>query len=188
MNVLALAMALVCAGKSDENAPQEHPVPAWLPRGAAIGLFVNSPVVTPHLRLQWDITFYESDRDAFLGVLGLGTGFGAGLPQGMVEHYQHVALGGIGYRNTAKLFHWGFQIQLGPVWYRAAFTPGSAYAFESRVLGYAEGRVQAGLHLQPHLILGLFAGFASPWAFSYQRYPGNTYVGGFDFGLFADWR
>jgi hypothetical protein len=188
MNMLALAVALVLAGKSDENTPLEHPVPAYLPREVELGLFVNTPMVAPHLRLQWDLTIYESQRDAFIGLFSVGSGFGLSLPNGFAEHYQHVVLAGVGYRNTAALFHWGFQVALGPVWYRTAYIPTFPYAFESRVLGYAEGRLQAGLRVQPHLIVGVYFGFASPWSFSFDRYPGNNYVGGFDFGFFADWR
>lgn len=190
MNLLTLTLALLCAKPSAENTPLEHPVPAWIPRGASIGLFVNSPVVAPHVRIEWDVTFYESRQDAFIGLVELGTGFGLSLPSniGMKELFQHVALVGVGYRNTGSLFHWGFQFGLGPTWYRASYVPHAPYLFESRVVGYAEGRAQVGLRLAPHLILGVYFGFASPWSFSTQLYPGNNYLGGFDFGFFADWR
>jgi hypothetical protein len=182
MIVLSLALALVCAA--------DHPVPAWVPRGAQVGLLLatDASIVAPDVRLQWDFGLVEQPRNDLVVIAQLGTAIGAVLPAGMTAHYQHVAMIGLGYRATYDLFHWGFQFGLGPVWYRAAFTRGGVNPFESRVLGYAEGRLQVGLKLQKHLIVGLYFGYASPWTYSPNRYPGNTYVGGLNLGVFADWR
>lgn len=184
MGALAAILVSTLAVTPVTDSP---PVPWFVPRGAAVGVFVNAPVVAPHLRLAWEAAFYAAGRDALVGLLALGTGFGLGVPAPMTEHFQHVLLAGLGYRNTHRRLHWGFQLGLGAVWYRAAYQPGSVWALESRVLGYAEGRGQLGLRLAPHLVLGLYAGYASPWRFD-ARYPGNTYLGGVDLGLFLDWR
>jgi hypothetical protein len=189
MTALALTIALLLgAAPTPAETQPEHPVPAWVPRGAAIGLFIRGPALVPHLRLQWDVTLYEAGRDAIVAMGQLGTGLAVVLPPGMSGFYEHVALLGFGYRNTAGWFHWGFQIGLGPVWYQASFPPGSVNLYENRVLGYAEGRLQAGVHLRRNLIIGIYVGYASPWKFSNDQFPGNGYVGGFDVGFFADWR
>ncbi len=184
MHALVVALALI-AGADEEN---KHPVPVWLPRGVQLGVLINPPMVAPAIRLQWDISVLEQPHNDFVIIGQVGTAVGLSLPQGMIAHYQHVALVGLGYRSTYEKFHWGFQFGLGPVWYRADFAKTSNYRFEDRVLGYAEGRLQTGLKLAPHFILGVYFGYASPWTYSYDRYPGNNYVGGFSVGLFADWR
>jgi hypothetical protein len=184
MHAFVVALALICG--ADEEL--KHPVPAWLPRGAQLGFLINAPMVAPAIRLQWDVTLLEQPHNDFVVIGQLGSAFGLSLETGMSEHYQHVALVGLGYRSTYEKFHWGFQFGLGPVWYRTAYKKGSIYPFENRVLGYAEGRLQAGLRLAPHFILGIYFGYASPWTFSPVIYPGNTYVGGFNLGVFADWR
>lgn len=201
MSVAAVAMVVALAtaaepveAKPAESKPAESksessilPLPPWLPRGAAIGFFVNSPQVTPHVRLSWELALYERHLNDFVAVLTLGTGMGLALHPRLKEHYQHVALGGVGYRSNHASWQWGFQLQLGAVWYRAAYAPKEPYRFESRVLGYAEGRLQVGLKLANHLVLGVYGGYASPWEFN-PVFPANIYVGGLDFGLYLDWR
>ena len=151
-----------------------------------MGVFINSPLVTPHFRLSWEGAIIDQPRNVLEWNLAVGSGFGVAPPSPMTAHFQHVVLGGVGYRSDRQLLHWGFRVTAGPLWYRAAFAPGSFYAFENRVVGYAEGRVQAGLRLQPHLRLAAYVGFGAPFTFQ-RQYPGNTYVGNFNVGVVLDW-
>lgn len=183
--VLALVCsAVIAAGPVVEETPL---VPWYVPRSATLGLFINPPMVAPHVRLTWEAAIISQPRNDLIWLVSLGSAIGVGTPSPMIAHYQHVLLGGFGYRSDRPLLHWGFHVVAGPLWYRAAYVPGTFYKFESRVLGYLEGRVQLGLRLTPHFRLAVYFGYASPFAFA-QQFPGNTYVGGFDTGLVIDWR
>jgi hypothetical protein len=161
--------------------------PAFLPRGASLGLFVNSPVIAPHLRLQWEFGIFSEPRSDILFFFNLGTGIAASLPTGMQSHFQHVALLGVAYRSNRETWQWGFQIGAGPLWYQTAYLPGVLYPFENRVVGYAEGQVRLGYKLFPGAYTGIYAGYGSPWEFN-TRFPGTIYSGGIDVGLYLDWR
>ena len=94
MPLLALAMAATLSASDVIERPPEaevHPVPAWLPRGASLTLFVNSPAVTPALRLQWEAAFYEQPRNHLTAVLCFGTGLSANLPAGRGRSVLHSA-------------------------------------------------------------------------------------------------
>jgi hypothetical protein len=121
-------------------------------------------------------------------MLVLGTGTGASMPTAFKEHFQHVVLLGVGYRSNKEKWQWGFQVGSGPLWYMTNYVPEVFYENENRVLGYVEGNVRAGLKLFPGAYTGIYFGYASPWSFDAQRYPGNTYCGGVDFGVYVDWR
>lgn len=182
--VLAFAAALVLTTSEPADAPA---VPWFVPRSATLGVLVNPPAVTGALRLAWEGTIVTQSKSQLLWVLVLGTGAGLALPEGMRELYQHVMTAGLGYRYDAGRLHWGFQVGAGVLWYRAAYPPMSFYRFESRVSGYAEGRAQLGLRVTPHLVLGLFGGYASPFVVR-STYPGSIYAGGFAGGLYVNWR
>jgi hypothetical protein len=182
--VLAFACASMLAASGSDGGPR---VPWYVPRGAALGVFINPPTVNPHVRLAWEGTFLAQPRNELGWVVNLGTAAGLGLQAPMREHYQHVALAGLAYRSNRPLVHWGFQFAAGPVWYRTAYARNALYGFESRVLGYVEGRAQLGLRLAPHFVLALYAGYASPFEFN-PRFPGNIFVGGPLLGLCVDWR
>lgn len=192
MSALALALMLTLSAETEvlsgtpssaAKAP-EHPVPAFLPRGVSLGLSFNAPLWSLQARLQWEVGLYERRGHDLVATVVLGTGLAMALPPGMTAHYQHVGLLGFGYRKVSKLINWGFHWGVGANWYRAAFT---ARAFESRVVPYTEGRAQLGVRVLPHLVLGAYFGYGSPFEFN-TRFPGLTYTGGIMFGLFADWR
>lgn len=180
---LVVAMSVLSA----PPPPAETLLPPYLPRSAAIGVFINPPMVSPHLRLFWEGMLIDQPRNALIWIAGLGTALGVNPQPPMTAHFQHVVLAGLGFRSDHQLLHWGFHVTAGPVWYRAAYAPGAIYRFENRVLGYIEGRAQLGLRVLPHLRIGVYFGYASPFTFQTQ-YPGNTFVGGIDTGLFVDWR
>jgi hypothetical protein len=167
--------------------PEKPLLPPYLPRSLAVGLFINPPMVSPHVRLFWEGELIDQPRNKLIWIAGLGSAFGATPQPPMTAHFQHVLLAGFGFRSDHTLLHWGFHVAAGPVWYRAAYRPNAAYAFESRVLGYIEGRAQLGLRVLPHLRVMVYFGYASPFIFQPQ-YPGNTFVGGVDTGLALDWR
>ena len=187
---LALLTSMVLTQAPEALVKQSSDVPLvpfYVPRSVRLGVFVNSPMVTPHFRVQWEGVLIDQARNKFVWVISVGSGIGANPPGIMTAHYQHVALGGIGYRGDFGKVAWGFQAALGGVWYRAFFVPGRGQGEEDRVLGYAEGHLHLGYRFLEHLRIGLYGGYASPFAFAIGR-PGNTYVGGIDLGLFVDWR
>ncbi len=190
MHVLALALASALAVEisgPDTAERETHPIPWYVPRTFSLGLFINPPVATPHFRIGWEIGVLEQPRNHLVALWQIGSGTGASLPPGFKGLYQHVAIVGVGYRSTREVFHWGFTVTFGALWYRASFVPGSVYQFENRVLSYSEAHAQAGWRVLDHLVIGVYAGYASPWDVSI-RFPGNIYTGGPLFGFFADWR
>jgi hypothetical protein len=183
--VLALWTSLVIAATPP---PTEGPlVPWYVPRSLELGVFINDPMVTPHFRIAWEASIISQPRNDLIWTVALGSGVGANPQRPMSAHYQHAVVAGLGYRSDRQVLHWGFHAAAGVVWYRAAYLPGSIYPFESRVLGYIEGRVQLGLRLTPWLKGAVYFGYASPFVFQ-RQYPGNTFVGGIDTGVVFDWR
>lgn len=193
MTALALALVMTLAAGdgellsgSDTPAKKEpaHPVPAWAPRDASLGITINSPMVSAQVRIGWQIAFYERAGHDLVFTVVLGTGLAMSRPMGMDAHFQHVGLLGIGYRKVGPLINWGFHWGIGGNWYRADYP---IFPTESRVVAYTEGRGQFGFRVLKHLVLGLFVGYGSPISFD-ARYPGQTYCGGLMLGFFADWR
>ena len=185
-----MVLALICSAVIAAEAPAESSgplVPWFVPRSLTLGLFINPPMVAPHVRLTWEAAIISQPRNDLIWLFSLGSAIGVGMQSPMTAHYQHVVLAGFGYRSDRELLHWGFHIVSGPVWYRAGYLPGAFFKFESRVLGYLEGRAQLGLRITPKLKLAVYFGYASPFFFTPQ-FPGNTFVGGFDTGLVLDWR
>jgi hypothetical protein len=183
----ALISSFVLAA-SPAAPPSEGPlVPWYVPRSASVGVFINAPVVAPHFRLAWEGAIVSQPKNDLIWLVTGGSAIGVGLIDPMKEHYQHAFLAGLGYRSDREVLHWGFHVAAGALWYRAAYRQNPLYAFESRVLGYIEGRAQLGLRITKALKLALYFGYASPFAFN-VRFPGNTYVGGIDAGLVLDWR
>jgi hypothetical protein len=193
MTALALALVMTLAARereglsgSDTPAKQEpaHPVPPWAPRDASLGVTINAPMVSAQLRIGWQLTFYERRGHDLVLTVVLGTGLALSRPTGMDAHFQHVGLLGIGYRKVGPLLNWGFQWGIGGNWYQADYP---MFPTERRLVPYTEGRVQLGVRVLKHLVLGLFVGYGSPVSFD-ARYPGQTYSGGLMLGFFADWR
>ena len=191
MHVLALALASALAVEisgPDASAKETHPVPFYVPRTASLGVFVNPfKAVSLDVRIAWELGVVEQPRNHLVVLIQVGTSTAISLPLGLRALYQHVGMLGIGYRSTRELFHWGFSIMTGPLWYRASYTPDYPYDFESRFTTYSEVTAQAGLKLAKHLIVGVYVGYGAPWDMS-PRFPGSFYTGGFTAGLFADWR
>lgn len=183
--LLAMLTSVVLA--ASEPASDEPLVPFYVPRSVKLGTFINAPAVSPNIRLVWEGAILEQPRNMLMWTASLGSAIGLNLQSPMTAHYQHVVLAGAGYRSDRQLIFWGFQVSAGPVWYRAAYKPGSVYQFENRVLGYIEGRLQLGVKLAPHFRLAAYFGYASPFTFQ-RQYPGNIFVGGVDVGVVVDWR
>lgn len=192
-----MVLALVCSGviavtpgaAAAPAAGTEGPLVPWfVPRSASLGVFINPPLATPHFRIAWEGAIVSQPRNDLIWLLTLGSGVGVGVPSPMTTHAQHTVMAGVGYRSDHEVVTWGFHVVSGVVWYQANYLPGSFYQAESRVLGYIEGRVQLGVRLSPHFRLIPYFGYASPFSFNFLRFPGNSYVGGFDVGLVVDWR
>ncbi len=200
MHLLALALAATLSAETAPAAPgPEHQpqaarvsledegplVPFYVPRAASFGFFVSN-VPTFYGRVGWEVAFYERPRDHLTFFLDVGTGLPVSLPAELRALYQHVALAGVAYRSTRALLHWGFQFGGGALWYRATYPPGTR-RFESRVVAWTEGRAELGLKLAPHVVAGLYVGYASAFDSS-SNFPAVNYVGGLSLGLFANWR
>jgi hypothetical protein len=171
---------------------KDHGNPAYLPRAALLGTFFNT-VVTPQLRLTWELTLLEREKNALLLVLEGGGGYGVLLPTNlgptgmlsMTRLYQLTALAGIAFHADYEdsRWHWGGQLATGPLFYGAKFSDGFT---EDKVWPMLEARARVGLRFGA-TVYGLSFG----WAFTY---PGLTtslttpYLGGPMVGIFADRR
>jgi len=166
--------------------------PAYLPRAALFGTFFNT-VVTPQLRLTWELTLLEREKNALLLVLEGGGGYGVLLPTNlgptgmlsMTRLYQLTALAGVAFHAEYEesRWHWGGQLATGPLFYGAKFSDSST---EDKVWPMLEARAQLGLRFGATVY-----GVSFGWAFTY---PGLTsslttpYLGGPMVGIFADRR
>ncbi len=166
--------------------------PPYLPRAAFVGAFVNSSSVTPQVRLQWELTLIQERIDSLVLLFGGGGGYGLNRPQNlgptntsvMISLYQHVILGGFGFRaDRPGGFHWGFQAATGPLFYGARF---SDLPSERGVLGLVEGRADVGWRFGS-IVYGVSFGYASLYQ-QPMRLQSGPYLGGIMFGLFADGR
>jgi hypothetical protein len=166
--------------------------PAWLPRGAFLGTYLRRGVVTPQLRLQWQVTFFEDRKDALVLVLDGGVGYAVAFPSTALEGYdipinafhENTITAGLGYRNQgAEGFHWGFQVTGGPLWYGAQLTnvPDEHYT-----AGIVEGRIHLGYTFGP-TVLGVSIGYGEPFSYR-KRSVSRLFPGGVLLGFFADWR
>jgi hypothetical protein len=174
--------------------PRRHvsPTPWWLPRGASLGTYFAPDTLTPQLRLQWQWTVIQERVDAFVLVFEGGGGWAvartqqAGLQDDATMRmlYQHPLLAGVAYRGTRPSgLHLGGHVLTGPLFYGARF---DSLPAEDRVVGVLEARVQAGWKLGA-AVYGLSLGYASAYGRPARSYA-YPYIGGFTFGLFADWR
>ncbi len=170
---------------------RDHGNPAYLPRAALVGTFVNT-VLTPQLRLTWELTLLERGKNALLLVLEGGGGYGLLLPSNlgptgmlsMTRLYQLTALAGIGFQADYEGgWHWGGQLATGPLFYGARFNDHSS---EDAVWPMLEARAQLGLRYGS-TVYGVSVGYAF-------TYPGLTrslttpFLGGPIVGVFADRR
>lgn len=170
-----------------DERPSDHPlVPWYVPRSASLGAFINREMFSPHIRLAWEWTIVDQPRNALIATMAFGTGLGANPQKPMTSHFQHVGLVGAAFRSDRQLLHWGFSAMFGAVWYRTFWQPNTFFS-EDRVLPYAEGRLQGGIMVAPHVRIALYIGYAAPFIYTRGR-PGNLFVGGFDFGVLVDWR
>jgi len=197
MRILPLLLALGAAtphGASAQVAAEPAAgVPAYLPRGAFLGAYVNQGAVVPQGRIFWQVTLVQTRNDALVAAFGGGGGFALTRPQGvsrsgvpytMESLYEHTLLVGLAYRATyANNFHWGFHFLTGPVFYGATYDTLPA---ESRWDGNVEGTLEIGIKVG-EVTFGATGGWAQP----YNTLIDSTvvsYVGGPMFGVFLDWR
>jgi hypothetical protein len=199
MRISPFLVALAAAASLDAHAQlaietTEGGVPAYLPRGAFLGAYLNQGAVVPQGRLLWQVTLVQARNDALVGVFEGGGGFAVTHPVGfsvdagrafkMTSMYQHTVLIGLGYRATyANNFHWGFQVLSGPVFYGATY---DSLPAERRWDGNVEGRVEFGLKVG-EVTFGVSGGWAQPYN-TLINSVAVQYVGGPMFGAFLDWR
>ena len=182
---LALLMPVAASAKDRGN-------PAYLPRAALVGTYFNT-VLTPQLRLTWELTLLEREKNALILVLEGGGGYGVLLPSNlgpsgmlsMTRLYQLTALAGIGFQvdYDESRWHWGGQLATGPLFYGARFSDGFK---EDSVWPMLEARAQLGLRYGS-TVYGISVGYAF-------TYPGLTsslttpYLAGPMAVIFADRR
>jgi hypothetical protein len=190
-----MLVPLAAIAQADEapgpDSAREFPTPAYLPRSAFVGTYVNT-AVTPQLRFQWELTLIQRRVHALVMVLEGGGGYGVALPSNlgaagnlsMNRLYQLTALAGLGFRaDEPGGWHWGAQIATGPLFYGARFNDTST---ENSAWPMAEARVQLGLRSGAS-VYGIALGYG-------LLYPGlartltTPFLGGFMVGLFADRR
>ncbi len=186
--------AVAQPGESPAAPRRSGGTPVWLPRGSFLGTYVRNGALTPQVRLQWQLTLFEQRKDALVLLVDGGVGWAANFPatattvEGFAARtdsfYEHTAMVGVGYRNQAPSgFHWGFQVTGGPVWYGAHFRN---LPHESETAGLMEGRIHVGYRVGP-VVLGVSGGYGEPFSFR-RRSVSRQFLGGAQFGFFADWR
>lgn len=192
--VISLALSSTALAQRKVLAYEEHrsPTPAWLPRGVFLGSAFRGGAVTPRLHVQWEFTFLQERKDAWVILAEGGLGWGASFPDTAVEgydvpihsYYEHTAQVGIGYRNHLPgQAHWGFQVTGGPVFYGAHF---ANQPTDTRTAGIISGRIQVGYQWNA-VGLGVAVGYSEPFQLK-RRSLARSFVGGPMVGFFADWR
>lgn len=191
--VFSLGLASVAGAQTTRPPRHVSPTPAYLPRGILLGATAREGVVTPRVKVQWELTFFQDRNDAFALLLEGGVGWGASFPtpdssepQSFIgSYYEHSGQVGIGYRNQRPGgVHWGFQVTGGPVFYGAHFDGGTPA--DHRTAGIIEGRFQLGYQWGATAV-GAALGYSEPFSLK-KRSLGRYFVGGPLFGLFMDWR
>lgn len=192
---LVFGLSSVAAAQPQEARPaarRSGNTPAWLPRGAFLGTFIRRGAITPQARLQWQLTIFEQRKDILVLLLEGGGGWAARLPDTALEGfdapiyslYEHTGMVGVGYRNEGSDgFHWGLQVTGGPVWYGAHYRD---LPVEHMSAGLMEGRIHVGHRFGP-VVLGVSGGYGEPFAYK-RRSVARQFLGGAQFGFFADWR
>ncbi|QAT84962.1 hypothetical protein EJ065_3400 [Corallococcus coralloides] len=199
--LLVVSLALVSTSAAAQSREAQDlrghvsPTPAWLPRGVFLGTQISNGAVIPNLRIQWEFTFFQDRKDAWIAVLEGGVGWAAVLPESALagrnlylpvsSYYEHTAQVGFGYRNHLPgKAHWGFQVTGGPTFYGAHFTTQPP---DRRTAGTVQGRLQIGYQLQRDVGVGLAVGYAEPFGLKNRSFA-RDFVGGVNLGFFADWR
>lgn len=191
--VFTLGLASVASAQPERPPAHVSPTPAWLPGGVLLGTTVREGVVTPRVRVQWQLTFFQDRKDAFALLVEGGLGWAAGFPTPEADtpqsfigsFYEHSAQVGVGYRNhLPNAVHWGFQVTGGPVFYGAHFDEG--IPADHRTAGIIEGRIHLGYQLGATAV-GAAVGYSEAFGLK-RRSLGRYFVGGPMFGLFVDWR
>jgi hypothetical protein len=185
-----LLLTLMLTQTPDSPPEPTGGVPAYLPRSVLVGSFLGSAlvplggIITPQLRVQWELTAIKTGHDALVFVLELGGGSAVGLPTGVTSFYEHTVVAGVGYRAMhPNGFMWGFHVATGPVFYGARF---QALPSESTIGGWVEGRAQAGLKIGA-VSYGVALSYANLYDLQ-TRLQSGSLVAGPAIGLFADWR
>lgn len=160
------------------------PVPAYVPRAVYAGLFVNSGLVTPQLRLEWEINLAKARHDTLIAIISAGGGYGFGTNT-LPFFYEHTVMAGVGYRAAYEGgFTWGFHATTGPVFYGAHVNGAPS---ENMIDGFVEGRAQAGFKVGA-VAFGFSLGYASLYNDPRPFNIAGHFVGGPTFGFFVDWR
>lgn len=192
--VFSLGLASTASAQPAQPVPHQSTTPAWLPRGVFLGSTFREGTITPRVKVQWQLTFFQDRKDAFVALVEGGLGWGAAMPTpdtGRPEtylgsFYEHSAQVGLGYRNHLPgTVHWGFQVTGGPVFYGGHFDGGVAPP-DRRIAGILEGRLHLGYQLGA-AAAGLAVGWGEPFG-TKRRSLARRYLGGPMVGLFVDWR
>jgi hypothetical protein len=192
--LLALSLSLPAAAQLPARQKRVSPTTAWLPRGVFLGPYVKGGAVVPQLRLQWQWTLIQERIDAFALIAEVGGGYDLAKPTNagprnnleLTQLYEHTAMLGFGYRgNWPSGWHAGAHALAGPVLYGAKYQD-NLLPSEQRTAGLVEGRLQLGHSVGP-FVLGAALGYGELFGTS-RRSNALEYLGGLNFGVYADWR
>jgi hypothetical protein len=198
MSLPALLLAISLAQTSVYDSPDakkkaaEGEVPAYLPRAVYAGASLAGALLTPQLRLQWELNVLQARNDALVLYFEGGGGYGVSFPKNlgatrdvaMTYFYSYVLEAGLAYRAVYESgFAWGFHVGTGPVFYGARFTTAPR---ENTIAGMVDGGVQIGLRVG-----GVVYGLAFRYSNLYdppRRQLSGPWVGGPWLGFYAEWR
>jgi hypothetical protein len=192
--VFTLCLSVAASAQTGKPSPSQSSTPPWLPRSALLGTYINKGALVPEARVQWELVFFKSRTDALALLIEPLAAAAVDKPDTVIEGSNvpmtslqlYSLLLGVGYRSRRESgVEWGFQIGTGPAWYKARFR-GTTRDEESYVVGLLDGRAHLGYRFGP-VSLGLAVGYGDPY--NYRRASlARPYVGGFQLGLYADWR
>ncbi|RKH07788.1 hypothetical protein D7V97_21095, partial [Corallococcus sp. CA053C] len=76
--LLVISLALASTAHAQSRKPDDlyhvSPTPAWLPRGVFLGTQFHNDAIIPNLRVQWELTFFQERKDAWVFILEGGVG------------------------------------------------------------------------------------------------------------------
>ncbi len=182
----AAAPAASTAANDGPQPPERergYQTPPFLPRYMAVETFINQTVVVPALRLAWEVDLIAQPRNVLAFVAELGLGYAVAAPQNIGFFWEHVAMGGLGYRmQRDNGLHWGLTLGIGAVLYGNR-GPGNN---EQKVNAYVEGKLHIGLKLKS-VTLSLCGGWAQPTTYDIFSVS-QSYVGGPFIGILFGWK
>lgn len=183
--MLSVALLALVLAQPQGVALEERPkVPPFVPRSASLGVLLQRGVISPMVRVGWEIDLIDQPRNRLIFIAEVGAALSVATPTGLKFLHQESLSFGLGYRFNRGPIHWGLHAGAGPVFYGAVFERAAVNI--SNVWLQIEGRVQLGINVGPVALAGFF-GIGTLPSFD-DRSAGAPYLGGFLVGLLVNWR